>query len=154
MSYRVESHVVVISDLTGAGNSIEARVFRIAPEFARRDWQEAKAVLIAMGANFEAAGSDATYLPGSKRLVVKNTLQQLDYIEKILNKAANRELKIPDILSPQNSPADPFAATPEKSDSDQLKQGYGYFDLGQYNEAMEAFNKVLAVDPQNVSARR
>jgi general secretion pathway protein D len=45
----------------------------------------AKTVLNALGANFEAPGSEATFLPGSSRLIVKNTLQQLDFIEKIID---------------------------------------------------------------------
>ena len=115
LSYRVESHAVVITSLDGAGNRLESRVFRVPPTFlssaggaggaadpapaadpfaaapapgagsnAVAGRPNAKQVLISLGANFEAAGSDATFLPGSSRLVVKNTLQQLDYIEKVI----------------------------------------------------------------------
>jgi tetratricopeptide (TPR) repeat protein len=33
-------------------------------------------------------------------------------------------------------------------------QGLGYYDLGQFKEAEEAFNKILSLDPTNTAARR
>lgn len=53
----------------------------------------AKTVLSSFGANFEAAGSDATFLPGSSRLIVKNNLQQLDFIERIIEDLGNKAPK-------------------------------------------------------------
>lgn len=35
-----------------------------------------------------------------------------------------------------------------------LHMAYGYYDLGDYDKAIAEFNKVLAVDPYNVAARR
>jgi hypothetical protein len=35
-----------------------------------------------------------------------------------------------------------------------LKTGLGYFDLGQFENAYAIFNKILAIDPHNVAARR
>ena len=35
-----------------------------------------------------------------------------------------------------------------------FRMGLGYFDLGQYKEAEEQFNRVLAIDPTNTAARR
>jgi general secretion pathway protein D len=48
---------------------------------------DAKQVLVGMGANFEAPGSTATFLAGTSKLVVKNTLQQLDLIEQLIEKS-------------------------------------------------------------------
>lgn len=118
LSYRVESHAVVITSVAEAGQRLESRVFSVSPTFlssagagagaapasatpadpfaapaaggvggdaptltARPNAQQ---VLTALGANFEAPGASATFLPGSSRLVVKNTLSQLDFIEKII----------------------------------------------------------------------
>lgn len=44
---------------------------------------KAKDVLIALGVPFPE-GADATFLPATGRLVVKNTIQNLDYIEKLI----------------------------------------------------------------------
>ena len=115
LSYRVDSHAVVITSLDGAGNKLETRVFRVPPSFLSTAGggggaaaapvadpfaapapggaaaaplstpPNAQTVLSGLGANFEAAGSNATFLPGSSRLIVKNTLQQLDFIEKIID---------------------------------------------------------------------
>lgn len=35
-----------------------------------------------------------------------------------------------------------------------FRMGLGYYDLGQYKEAEEQFNRVLAIDPTNTAARR
>lgn len=35
-----------------------------------------------------------------------------------------------------------------------LHMAYGYYDLGNYDKAIDEFNKVLAIDPYNVAARR
>ncbi len=35
-----------------------------------------------------------------------------------------------------------------------LQLGYGYYDLGQYNQAYDTFNAVLRIDPYNEAARR
>lgn len=35
-----------------------------------------------------------------------------------------------------------------------LQLGYGYYELGQFDEADKQFNKVLGIDPYNVAARR
>ncbi len=311
LSYRVDPHAVIISSLDGSSNSLETRVFKVAPNFLgtaggdgsgmvadpfapatvhpakRGPPPTAKEVLSALGANFEALGSSATYLPGSNRLIVKNTLQQLDFIDKITDdlgasKAPNLKSptrgKLPSFSPP--AAADPFAAPEEKlseaetikrlqriengkkleADADRmmadgdyegalkgyraalgmypnapmsaedrartvtkfsnasvkqadklgkngrfdegknllaealdfdndngsvktllkrlddpdyynpsmtdrhyknteevakyLKQGSGYFDLGQFNEAEDSFNKILAIDPHNPDARR
>jgi general secretion pathway protein D len=114
LAYRVESHAVVLTSLEGASGKLESRVFRVPPTFlssaggatgaastaapvdpfaaptadtaapALAGRPNAKQVLTGLGASFEAAGSEATFLAGSSRLVVKNTLAQLDFIEKII----------------------------------------------------------------------
>lgn len=35
-----------------------------------------------------------------------------------------------------------------------LSMGFGYYDLGQYNQATAEFNKILKIDPYNTAARR
>ncbi|MDB6134469.1 MAG: type and secretion system protein [Verrucomicrobiales bacterium] len=35
-----------------------------------------------------------------------------------------------------------------------FRKGLGYYDLGQFNRAEEQFNRVLAIDPTNIAARR
>src|SRR5690606_35832682 len=35
-----------------------------------------------------------------------------------------------------------------------FRKGLGYYDLGQFNKAEEQFNRVLAIDPTNIAARR
>lgn len=57
----------------------------------------------------------------------------------------------PDYVNPANS-AKHFENTEKVMNS--LKMGMGYYDLGDFVKAEEEFNKVLAVDPHNISARR
>lgn len=124
LAYRVESHAVIITNPTEAGNRMESRVFRVPPTFLSAAGSDAAAapaaaadpfgapaangagaapalpgkasaqqVLTSLGANFEAPGSSATFLAGSSRLVVKNTLQQLDYIERLIEDLQNKVQK-------------------------------------------------------------
>ena len=123
LSYRVESHAVVITSITESGQRMETRVFRVPPNFlssagsvdagggaaeqadpfgappapgagsAIAPRANAQTVLSSLGANFEAAGSSATFIPGSSRLVVKNTLQQLDIIERLIEELQNKSPK-------------------------------------------------------------
>lgn len=114
MSYRVESHAVVITPKSENTGALESRVYSVPPTFlsaagsaapaagapaddpfassgassgekpALQGRPDAKSVLVSMGANFDAPNSSATFLPGSSRLIVKNTLQQLDFIEQLV----------------------------------------------------------------------
>ena len=125
LSYRVESHAVIITSLDGIQNRMETRVFRVPPNFLSsagnvdsgggggaaapdpfgappaggagaaplQTKANAQTVLSSLGANFEAAGSSATFIPGSSRLVVKNTLQQLDIIERLIEELVEKAPK-------------------------------------------------------------
>ncbi|MBP7950794.1 MAG: tetratricopeptide repeat protein [Verrucomicrobiales bacterium] len=114
LRYRVESHGVIISDqaidkletrvfavppnflsmagdLGGGGAGGDAAADPFAAEekdkaggSALKGKADAKTVLTSMGANFERPQSNAIFLPGSSRLVVTNTLEQLDLIEKLI----------------------------------------------------------------------
>lgn len=117
LSYRVESHAVVITSTAEAGQRLESRVFDVASTFlsaagagvsavpetpadpfaappangtgeqapAMLSRPSAQQVLNALGANFEAPAASATFLPGTNKLVVKNTPAQLDLIETLIN---------------------------------------------------------------------
>lgn len=125
LSYRVESHAVIITSIEGSQNRMETRVFRVPPNFLSSAGSvdagggggaappdpfgappaggeaasslptkaNAQTVLSSLGANFEAAGSSATFIPGSSRLVVKNTLQQLDIIERLIEELRDKAPK-------------------------------------------------------------
>ena len=108
LAYRIESHAVVIADPTEAGNSIESRVFHLPAAFHSAagtddsDPTKTQQVLTSLGANFEAPGSSATILPGSNTLVVKNTLQQINFIKGLVEDPKE---------TPDNSSLDPFGNT-------------------------------------------
>ena len=124
LSYRIESHAVIITSIDGSQNRMETRVFRVPPNFlssagsvdpggpgvaapdpfgappaagagaaAINTRANAQTVLSSLGANFEAPGSSATFIPGSSRLVVKNTLQQLDIIERLIDEIQEKAPK-------------------------------------------------------------
>jgi tetratricopeptide (TPR) repeat protein len=145
LSYRVDDYAVVISSIDGSGNALETRVFKPDPNFldpndpfAPRENPlkpspppTAKDALNALGANFDAPGSEATFIKESHRLIVKNTQQQLDFIEKIihdLGKSISPNSKSParGKLRAYSSQAtsDPFAA-PAMSEAEQIKRQQG-----------------------------
>lgn len=123
--YRVDSHAVVITSLEERVNKIETRTFRVPPDFLNaagsiegggteaaatpdpfgapaaaptglRGRPKAKEVLVALGVQFPE-GADATFLPATGRLVVKNTIQNLDFIEKLIedmNKKVAKQVNV------------------------------------------------------------
>jgi WD40 repeat protein len=106
---------------TGGSITVASRVFRVAPDFLLTGQEEgaapveAKEVLASYGANFDAPGVDVTFLATSNRLVVKNTLEQLDVIEGIVAAINNgtpppKVAKAVKAVPAPAAVADPFAS--------------------------------------------
>jgi len=58
------------------------------------------------------------------------------------------------ILTPEAQAPEAVVTAAQATVASDLDLGMGYFDLGDFEKARDAFNRVLAVDPHNQSARR
>jgi general secretion pathway protein D len=123
LEFRVEPFSVTISKIGGQAGVMDTKVFQVPPDFMSMGGDDAggggdaaapadpfttggdnnkptikkrgdaKAVLVGLGADFTAPGSEARFLPGSSRLIVKNNSIQLELIDGIIEELMKKKPK-------------------------------------------------------------
>jgi hypothetical protein len=115
LTFRVDEHAVVITRAE-VPSRLETRVFRVRRTFLQAlnagasPPKSAKEILMSLGVNFEAVGSMAAGELGEDRIIIKNTLQELDALEEVVDRLNRKPLIVP--TSPAEIPASAQAAAP------------------------------------------
>lgn len=83
MTYKIESHAVIMTSLAGYSSEMHIRSFRAPPDAFGSNSESPRTILERAGATF-SKGASALYNPNTSMLVIRNTQPNIDLIEFLL----------------------------------------------------------------------
>ena len=87
LKFKVETHAVLIEPSSVNTDVLVTKEWKVRPNFIP-DGADARAWLESVGVKFYSPAASAVYLPGSNRLIMRNSQGQLDLMDSLLEAGA------------------------------------------------------------------